>query len=160
MFDEYDYWSGTVSLVVFALAEVIIFGWVFGIDKAWHEVTHGADIKIPTIFKFFIKWVTPLFISVVFIGALIKPNGDQWAESWNSFTSGNGWIFDNGSILNQIFRFNTPATELKWFVEGSPTSLFFVDMSRLLLTLTFLFVCYLVYVASKKRNNRIPVEHK
>lgn len=160
VFDEYDYWSGTVSLVIFALAEVFIFGWIFGIDKAWAEVMHGADIKIPIIFKFFIKWVTPLFISVVFLGALIKPKGDNWAEAWNSFTGGNGWIFDNGSILNQIFRFNSTAEELRWFVEGSPTSMFFVDMSRLLLVATFLFVCYLVYLASKRRKNKIPIEHK
>lgn len=160
VFDEYDYWSGTVSLVLFALAEVIIFGWVFGIDKAWDEVMRGADIKIPIIFKFFIKWVTPLFISIVFLGAFIKPANDNWAIAWNSLLQGQGWIFDNGSILNQIFRFNTPAEQLRWFVEGQPTSLFFVDMSRLLLILTFAFVAYLVYIASKRRKKSIPVEHK
>ena len=30
VFDEYDYWAGTVSLVVFALVEIILFAWVFG----------------------------------------------------------------------------------------------------------------------------------
>ena len=29
VFDEYDYWTGTVSLVIFALAEVVLFAWVF-----------------------------------------------------------------------------------------------------------------------------------
>lgn len=70
VFDEYDYWAGTVSLVVFALAEVILFSWVFGIDKGWKEITTGADIKVPTVYKFIIKFVTPLFLTAVFIGSL------------------------------------------------------------------------------------------
>ena len=37
-FDQYDYWAGTVSLVIFALAETILFAWVFGIDKGWKEI--------------------------------------------------------------------------------------------------------------------------
>ena len=35
VFDEYDYWAGTVSLVVFAMLETILFSWVFGMDKGW-----------------------------------------------------------------------------------------------------------------------------
>ncbi|MFM9950159.1 MAG: sodium-dependent transporter, partial [Saprospiraceae bacterium] len=59
VFDEYDYWAGTISLVVFALLEIILFAWVFGMDKGWKEITSHADIKVPGIFKFVIKWVTP-----------------------------------------------------------------------------------------------------
>ncbi|MEM9022567.1 MAG: sodium-dependent transporter, partial [Bacteroidota bacterium] len=73
VFDEYDYWTGTVALVVFALAEVILFAWVFGIDKGWKELTTGADIRVPIIFKFLIKYVTPVFILFVFMGSLIAP---------------------------------------------------------------------------------------
>ncbi|HCQ29070.1 MAG TPA: sodium:calcium symporter [Flavobacteriales bacterium] len=156
VFDEYDYWTGTVSLVVFALAEVILFGWIFGIDKAWKEITHGADIRVPIIFKFFIKWVTPIFIMLVFIGALIKPKNDDWGIAWNSLTSGNGWIFDKGSILHQLFRFGEKTI---WFENGHPTGTFFIDMSRLLLVLTFAGIAYLVHIASKRRENKIPIEH-
>lgn len=67
VFDEYDYWAGTVSLVVFALVEIILFAWVFGMDKGWKEITTGADIKVPVIFKFIIKFVTPLFLGFVFV---------------------------------------------------------------------------------------------
>lgn len=70
VFDEYDYWAGTVSLVVFALAEVILFAWVFGMDKGWKEITTGADIQVPVFFKFIIKYVTPLFLAAVFFGSL------------------------------------------------------------------------------------------
>ncbi len=70
VFDEYDYWVGTVSLVVFALFEIILFAWVFGIDKGWKEINDGADIKVPIVFKYIIKYITPLLIGFVFIGSL------------------------------------------------------------------------------------------
>ncbi len=70
VFDEYDYWAGTVGLVVFALFEIILFAWIFGMDKGWKEINAGADIKVPTIFRFIIKYVTPLFIGGVFVASL------------------------------------------------------------------------------------------
>src|SRR3989338_2000065 len=69
-FGEFDYWVGTISLVIFAIAEIILFAWVFGMEKGWKEITRGADIAVPVAFKHIIKYVTPLFLLVVFIGSL------------------------------------------------------------------------------------------
>jgi SNF family Na+-dependent transporter len=65
MVDEMDFWGGTFLLVVFALIEVIFFAWVFGMDKAWKEIHAGASIRIPVIFRFIIKYVTPLYILIM-----------------------------------------------------------------------------------------------
>lgn len=97
VFDEYDYWAGTVSLVTLALLESILFSWVFGIKKGWKEITDGADIKVPVVFKFIIKWVTPLMLLVVFVGSLIRPANDDWSK-----LSLTGWKLHNESILAQI----------------------------------------------------------
>lgn len=70
VFDEYDYWAGTVSLVVFAVAEIILFAWVFGMGKGWTEITTGADIKVPIVFKFIIKYVTPIILIAVLLGSM------------------------------------------------------------------------------------------
>lgn len=70
VFDEYDYWAGTVSLVVFALIEIILFSWIFGIDKGWREITEGADIRVPLFYKFAIKYITPLILGFVFFASL------------------------------------------------------------------------------------------
>lgn len=70
VFDEFDYWAGTVSLVVFALVETILFAWVFDIERGWQEITRGSDIKVPIIMKFVIKYVTPLFLGFVFVMSL------------------------------------------------------------------------------------------
>jgi len=63
--DEMDYWAGTFMLVIVSLIEIIIFGWFFGIDKGWKEMNRGADIKIPNIFKFIIKYVTPGYLFLI-----------------------------------------------------------------------------------------------
>lgn len=70
VFDEYDYWAGTVSLVVFALVEIILFSWIFGMKKGWHEITEGADIRVPDFYKFIIKFITPAILAFVFFFSL------------------------------------------------------------------------------------------
>ncbi len=72
--DELDFWGGTFCLVVFATVETILFGWVFGMEKAWEEMHHGADIVIPRIYKFIIKYITPAFLFVI-LGSWIFQSG-------------------------------------------------------------------------------------
>ena len=63
--DELDFWGGTFFLVVFAAVEVILFSWVFGMERAWDEIHEGADLNVPRIYKFIIKYVTPLFLFTI-----------------------------------------------------------------------------------------------
>lgn len=70
VFDEFDYWAGTVSLVVFAFAEIILFAWIFGMDKGWAEINMGAEIKVPQAYKFIIKYVTPVILGAILINSL------------------------------------------------------------------------------------------
>jgi hypothetical protein len=60
--DEMDFWAGTFGLVVFAMIEVILFAWIFGMKRGWAEIHEGADIKIPGVFKFIIQFITPLYL--------------------------------------------------------------------------------------------------
>jgi neurotransmitter:Na+ symporter, NSS family len=66
--DELDFWAGTFGIVVFATIEIIIFSWVFGIKKGWESMHVGADMKLPGIFKFVLKYLTPLYM-LVLLGA-------------------------------------------------------------------------------------------
>ncbi len=63
--EDLDFWSGTFSLVIFGTIEAIIFGWVFGIDRAWAELHRGADITLPPLFRFVIKYITPTFLLII-----------------------------------------------------------------------------------------------
>jgi NSS family neurotransmitter:Na+ symporter len=65
--DEMDFWAGTFGLVLFALLEVILFSWIFGMKKAWKEITTSAEIHIPGIFKFIIKYISPLYLIVLLV---------------------------------------------------------------------------------------------
>ncbi|MEW5757852.1 MAG: sodium-dependent transporter [Candidatus Omnitrophota bacterium] len=60
--DELDFWGGTFFLVIFATIETILFAWVFGMEPAWDEIHKGADMRVPKIYKFIIKYITPLFL--------------------------------------------------------------------------------------------------
>jgi len=63
--DELDFWGGTFFLVIFAAIETVLFSWVFGMEAAWDEVHLGAEMNIPRVYKFIIKYVTPLFLFVI-----------------------------------------------------------------------------------------------
>lgn len=65
--DELDYWAGTFFLVIIGLLEVVIFAWIWGMDKGWEEINKGADIKIPKFFYFVIKYITPLYLIVILV---------------------------------------------------------------------------------------------
>ena len=155
VFSEYDYWTGTVALVVFALGEIILFSWVIGIDEGWKEIKRGADIKIPLIYKPIMKWITPLFIIIIFLSALIKPLGgsmNDWQLAFHQLVTHGTWPFAADSIVSQVFHLNQ---KWIWFKNGTPTVLFFKDMSRLLLTLTFVGLAVLVHIAAKRKNTKL-----
>ncbi len=59
--DEIDYWMGTFFLVVFVAIESVIFAWIYGLDKGWKEMHIGADLQVPRVFYYIMKYVTPVF---------------------------------------------------------------------------------------------------
>jgi len=148
-FGEFDDWSGTFALVVFGLFEAIIFAWIWGIDRGWEEINRGADIKVPHIFKYIIKYVTPVFLLVVFLGSLIAPDGGNWGAALSGLFSGEGWNFAAGSIIGKILHVGFEDT--RWFIDGSPTRVFIVDITRILLMGVFGIVAYMVNLAWKRR---------
>lgn len=63
--NELDFWGGTFCLVLFAAIEAVLFAWVFGMERAWTEIHRGADMKVPAVYKFIIKYITPLFLFLI-----------------------------------------------------------------------------------------------
>ena len=53
-------------LITFCLNMFVIYkGISGGIEKAWEEIHHGADIRVPKIYKFIIRYVTPVFLFLI-----------------------------------------------------------------------------------------------
>jgi hypothetical protein len=72
-----DNWIGTFLIFIVAMLQIICFSWIFGIDKGWQTAHEGARIKIPPVFKFIMKYVTPLYLIVVLVAFCIA-NLPQW----------------------------------------------------------------------------------
>lgn len=155
VFDEYDYWAGTVSLVVFAMLETILFSWVFGMDKGWREITSGSDIKVPNIYKFIIKYITPVLLIIIFLGSVFKPLGNDWSGNVSSLVAGNGWVLDNGSIIKMVMhagiRDQIALATDPVVIEQLQDKILYLNLARLLLMALFMFISSLVYFAFLKR---------
>lgn len=65
--DTLDFWVGTFLIFVLATFQIILFGWVWGVQKGLDEAAEGATITIPRFFGFVMKWITPVFLLVVFV---------------------------------------------------------------------------------------------
>ena len=143
-FDEFDFWSGTFALVAFALGESIIFAWIFGMDRGWEEITRGADIRVPGIFRPIIQFVTPAFIFVVFVGALIEPVG-RWGAAVSSLFRGDGWPLAPTSVIGRVLHVGEE--NYRWFDGGELTRAAVQDGTRLLLTGVFIACAFLVWKA-------------
>jgi neurotransmitter:Na+ symporter, NSS family len=130
VFDEYDHWAGTVSLVVFAFFEIILFAWFFGMQNGWAEITRGADIKVPEAFKFIIQYVTPVILACILYNSM----PGNWARILNT------------DLHAQIAE-ATDATVIATLEK----TILYRNISRIGLLLIWLSVSALVYVAYRKR---------
>lgn len=65
--DTVDFWVGTALIYVLAMIEVILFAWVYGVDKGYEEGQRGAEIPLPKVWKFVIKWISPPYLLIVFV---------------------------------------------------------------------------------------------
>ncbi|MBI5758799.1 MAG: sodium-dependent transporter [Planctomycetales bacterium] len=81
--DEFDFWAGSVMLVVFALGETILFAWLFGMTRGWAEMKKGAELKIPIAFKYIIQFVTPVFLLAILIAFVFLPKA-----GWRPYIQG------------------------------------------------------------------------
>jgi hypothetical protein len=147
-FNEFNFWAGTFALVVFALFEAFAFSWIFGIERGWEEITRGADMKVPRVFRFIIRWVTPAFILVVFLAALVKPAG-SWEAAFVSLGQGEGWPFAADSVIGNVLHVGA---EPAWFdATGAVTPVLIQDATRLLLLLIFAGLAVAVWWAWRRK---------
>lgn len=167
-FDEFDYWAGTVMLVVFALGEAILFVWIFGPKRAWTEMNNGAEIRIPGFFYYILKFVTPVFLSVILAAYVFQPAG-----GWTKFFEGKSdWAWSGDGMIGKLLHEDiqdkiakqetvrleavaagdadklTKASDTIGFLERLKTVR---NLDRLVMVGTFGVLCFLVMLAWRKR---------
>jgi hypothetical protein len=146
-FDEFDFWVGTVALVVFALLETIIFGAVLGINRGWEEISRGSEMRVPRGFRYIIRYVAPLALGAMLLGTLVQPSV-AWTSALSGLFSGEGWPLSADSIIGKLMHADEPA--YRWFNDGGRMAPGLVrDLTRLLLAAVFGGLCFLVWFAWK-----------
>ncbi len=75
--DDLDFWGGNFFIVLGATIEIILVAWIFGMDKAWAEMHVGSSIRVPRIFRFIIKYITPVFLLIIL--------GTWFVQDWIPF---------------------------------------------------------------------------
>jgi NSS family neurotransmitter:Na+ symporter len=77
--DTLDFWVGTMGIVVLALIQSLIYGWVLGIERGEKEAHEGSHLRIPRFVQYMLKYVTPLFLIVIF-GGVCYTKGPEYLE--------------------------------------------------------------------------------
>jgi NSS family neurotransmitter:Na+ symporter len=63
-----DFWAGTFFIFVLALFQVIVAGWLFGVDNVLKEAAEGSRMRIPRSYcHYVIKYVCPAFLALIFV---------------------------------------------------------------------------------------------
>lgn len=129
--DTIDFWVTNLLMVVLATVQIIAFAWIIGVDKGFKEVHKGAAIRIPAIFKFIMKYLSPVFLITIFL-------------AW-FFTSVLGYNLSGGPK-----QYSSYIIDL--FIEPNPVAI----MSVGVVLLTIAFVSIVTYNGrfSKTENNQ------
>jgi SNF family Na+-dependent transporter len=64
--DTMDFWVCNVLIFMIAGVQIVIFGWSLGLKTAMEELNRGAQIRLPRWFGFIFKYVSPLYLLVIF----------------------------------------------------------------------------------------------
>ena len=65
--DTIDFWVGTFLIFIVAGTQIVCFSWVTGLKKGLAEAHDGAQIHIPGFIAFLMKYVSPVYLVVIFV---------------------------------------------------------------------------------------------
>lgn len=153
-FGEFDYWAGTFALVVFAFFETMVFGWVFGIENSWRELLKGAELQVPGVFRYVIKYVTPTLLFLILIGFIFKPK-QEWGPALSALVHGRPvtWQWSGDGMIGKLLHADLPdLAALDAEAAGFQRRLRLTrTIDRLVLAATFAGLSYLVYRSWRTR---------
>ncbi len=66
--DTFDFWVGSVLILVLALVQALLYGWAFGMKRGHQEIHEGAHIRVPWLVQVMLKWVIPVYLLAIFTG--------------------------------------------------------------------------------------------
>lgn len=70
--DTYDFFLGTLCFFVSAMVMMILFSWKLGVDRGLKDLEDSSVIRIPRIYRFIMKFVTPTLLLAIFLAWLAQ----------------------------------------------------------------------------------------
>jgi SNF family Na+-dependent transporter len=90
--DTFDFWIGTFCIFLLACVQTFLFGWVFGPQRGLAELDRGAALRLPRIFGFVIKYVSPVYLLAIFaawawqnMGGYVQSFREDSVVRWSIF---------------------------------------------------------------------------
>src|SRR5690606_6971596 len=72
-----DFWVGSLMLVVLALFEVLLFGWVLVAQRGITEASRGSELRLPIFLAPVIRWICPVYLILILAGFAYQNLGGQ-----------------------------------------------------------------------------------
>jgi SNF family Na+-dependent transporter len=155
-FDEFDYWVGSFALVVMALIESILFAWVFGMDRGWAEMLKGAELQVPRVFYYILKYITPVFLLVILVGYIFQPAAgwDTYVRALSRGEAAPAWEWSGDGMIGKLLFVDVPIDpadppEKQRFIEQVRI---WRTIDRLILVGTFVGFSILVAISWRRRS--------
>ena len=126
-----DFWIGDIGIFRQGTLLIYVFNLGFGTDRGWDHLHHGADIRVPGIFRPILRWVSPAFLTVIFVMFVLRNVA--------------GW---NLSLANPVFTPTEPILDLVGG-PGHPPS----GVARLVVLLLAVFAAFsalLIHLAGRR----------
>lgn len=132
--DTMDFWVGTFLIYVLAMFQTLLYGWGLGIEKGEEEMHHGAHLRVPRLVQFVLKYVSPLFLFVIFgmfcwqsllskdVELAFLP-GEKAPQVVNNTVPANvmGVLNDNKQSVPTTFSITTEEGESYWMIRDETT---------------------------------------
>jgi neurotransmitter:Na+ symporter, NSS family len=114
--DTIDAWVGTFLIVVLALVQALVFGWIFGIERGMEEAHHGAQMRIPKVFWFIIKYVSPAFL-IWMLFNFCKDVLPGWIDNLEANPAAQNAVYFIGAVIVFLVVL-TAIGEKRWRAAG------------------------------------------
>jgi SNF family Na+-dependent transporter len=136
--DTVDFWIGTVGIFVEGMLLVLVFNFIFGVERGWADAHKGAELKIPGFYKPIMRWITPVFLGAIFISFVL--------------TKVFGWNF---SIIHPEFKPSEYITDLTGTADKPADRV--ALMSVIFLATVGVFLAMLIHQAGERWGRRAAV---
>src|SRR2546426_83672 len=91
--DTFDFWAGTMLLLILATIQAILYGWVLGIDRGEQEAHRGAHLRIPRFVQYVLKFVSPVFLLAILVGNINADGATYWRTLTENPAAGISFAF-------------------------------------------------------------------